>query len=346
MEDAPQEGEAPVTTTAPHANAAEIVASLPLETRYPAFPLRQYAGFWLAETTVKAAVPLLHARLQPRPDDVLIASFPKSGTTWLIALAFAALNRSEHSPLAGDHPLRHCNPHDCVRFLDTELAFAKNTADMDTLMDELEALPSPRLLATHLPHSLLPERVMDESFGCRIVYICRDPKDALVSLWHFTKKAAPAAVVDAQSFTFQEMFELFCEGRCPNGPQWHHVLQYWQESVRRPDKVMFLRYEEMLREPERNLKKLAKFMGCEFSDEEEEAGVVRAIVELCSLEKMKNMEVNRSGSTKLGVKSESYFRKGVVGDWSRHMTPEMAQKLDKIVRDAVDGSGFTFASLA
>jgi hydroxyjasmonate sulfotransferase len=78
-------------------------------------------------------------------------------------------------------------------------------------------------------------------------------------------------------------------------------------------------------------------MECDFSKEEEERGVVDAIVELCSLDTLKNTKVNRDGSDKL-----LKFLQGVVGDWSNHMTPEMAQRLDKIVEDALQGSGFTF----
>jgi hypothetical protein len=140
------------------------------------------------------------------------------------------------------------------------------------------------VLATHLPYSLLPGSITGdgEGSGCRFVYICREPKDALVSYWLFTRKAALARGVDVRLFTIQEALELFCDGRCPGGPQWLHVLQYWEESVRRPDRVLFLRYKEMLLEPEMHVKKLAKFMGCEFFEEEEEGGVVSAIVELCS----------------------------------------------------------------
>jgi hypothetical protein len=94
----------------------------------------------------------------------------------------------------------------------------------------------------------------------------------------------------------------------------------------------------------RHIKKLAKFMGCEFSGEEKVGGVVSAIVELCSLGKLKDMEVNRNGSSRLGVKNESYFRKGISGDWSNHMTPEMVQRLDKVTEDALQGTGFTFGS--
>jgi hypothetical protein len=58
---------------------------------------------------------------------------------------------------------------------------------------------------------------------------------------------APAYGGDATAFTFQEAYDLFCEGRGSCGLQWRHVLEYWKESVRKLGKVLFLRYEEMLR---------------------------------------------------------------------------------------------------
>ncbi|OEL19606.1 Cytosolic sulfotransferase 8 [Dichanthelium oligosanthes] len=285
--------------------APPALDSLPLETRCPPFPLRQYKGFWLPEVTLTAGVPGLRACFRPRPTDVLLASFPKSGTTWLKALAFAARNRAAHPPSDADHhPLRRSNPHDLVRFLEVEFALVESAGG---LRDEFEALPSPRMFATHLPYSLLPERV---TAGSRIVYVCRDPKDALVSSWLFTKK-------------------------------------YWEESVRRPDKVLFLRYEEMMLAPRSNIKRLTEFMGCGFSgEEEEEGGAVDAIVELCSLGKLKNAAVNQSGRGKLPVDNEAFFRKGGAGGWSDHMTPEMAQRLDEIVDDALQGSGLASASSA
>jgi hypothetical protein len=212
-EDDAQEGATPVTMH--HANVARIIPSLPLETRWPAFRLRHYAGFWVPEVkTLKIGIPAIHSCFKPRPTDVFLASYPKSGTTWLKALAFATLKRSTHPPCYEDHPLRHCGPHYCARFLETHLNKG----------DEFDALPSPRVLATHLPYSLLPSSITGERSGCRIVCICREPKDALVSYWLFIRKAALAWEVDVQSFTIEEAFELFCEGHCPDGPQWQHVL--------------------------------------------------------------------------------------------------------------------------
>ncbi|RLN11816.1 hypothetical protein C2845_PM09G05450 [Panicum miliaceum] len=357
----------------PHGDLAETLPSLPLETRCPPVSLeapasvpamlggpRQGArvkkpssrvhgpewvqalarvdghGFWLSENALTGYFPDIHARFEPRPDDIFLVSFPKSGTTWLKALAFATQNRAAHPPSDAGHPLRWRNPHDCMRFLGASGA----DGGMEDEPPPPPPLRSPRVLATHLPYSLMPERIRGE--GSRIVYIGREPKDVLVSGWLFTKKTSAMFGLDVQ-YTLQEAFDLFCEGRCINGPHWQHALEYWEESSRRPGKVLFLRYEEMLREPASTVRKLAEFMWCAFS-EEEGGGVVDAIVELCSLGKLKSMEVNRNGSNHLAVRNEAYFRRGVIGDWSDHLTPEMAEKLDRIVDVALRGSGLDLSS--
>ncbi|XP_066335960.1 cytosolic sulfotransferase 5-like [Miscanthus floridulus] len=310
----------------------------------------QYGGFWLAEIMQKA-IAAARTRIKSNPPDILLASLPKSGTTWLKALAFATLNRATHSPSDAQHPLRHHNPHDCVGFL--EMMVTQD--DDEALLRSPRPRPRPLLVQTHVPYSLLPDAITAEGSGCRLVYVCRDPKDMLVSFWNFyLKEAATLAAAGcgggwvgesaAAGLTkFADVFELFCEGRYPGGPYWRNALEFWHESQRRPNEVLFLRYEDMLGDPVGNLKKLAAFMGCAFSEEEEEAGVVEQIVELCSLASLKSMDVNKNGSTVLAFRNVAYFRKGQVGDWKNYMTLDMAARLDKIVEEATRGSGLTFA---
>lgn len=332
----------------PHADIPKIMSSLPTGPGFPPYPLRCYGGFWLSDPFLKG-VAASHTRFNPRPTDVLLASFPKSGTTWLKALAFSALNRTAHPPSSSSaHPLHRSSPHDLVGYLElSPELIATDYVGEDELYGEL---PSPRLLASHLPYSLLPHGITVEGSGSKIVYVCRDPKDTLVSFWHFHEKTTAtilrlsgAGASPPTMPTFQAAFELFCEDRCVSGPQWRHALEFWDASRRRPDQVLFLKYEDMLLDPAGNLKRLAAFMGCPFSPEEEVAGVVHDVVELCSLVKLKGLEVNRSRSTH-GLKNEAFFRNGAVGDWSSCMTPAMAARLDGIVEEALKGSTLTFGS--
>ncbi|KAL6644692.1 hypothetical protein ACP70R_016300 [Stipagrostis hirtigluma subsp. patula] len=337
------EPDSTLTNGAFPANFAEIVTSLPLGPPCPMFPsLRLYRGFWLPEI-VLLSLPQVHAHFNLSPTDILLASFPKSGTTWLKALCFATARRSLHSPFDGGHPLLSSNSHDCVKSIDT-LRFLRG--------DNGEA---PRILSTHLPYSLLPEHATADGSGCRIVYISRDPKDTLVSLWHFnagvkitTDKGTQAAAATMEEEKFEEAFELYCQGRYGLGPQWEHAREYWEASKRKPNNVLCLKYEEMLQDPAGNLKKMAAFIGCPFSEAEEEAGVVRAILELCTIDKQQSLEVNKSGAyvikDLMTIGNKHFYRKGVAGDWRNHMTPEMAARLDGIVEDALKESGFTFGS--
>ncbi|KAG2603356.1 cytosolic sulfotransferase 5-like [Panicum virgatum] len=339
------------------AGIADLIPSLPLETRCQPFLLRQLGGFWLPEMFLPG-VAAAHARFKPRPDDVFLASFPKSGTTWLKALTFATLNRAHHPPSDPDHPLRLQSPHDCVSFFELPLALAAASSngggggDREEEEEAFAALPSPRVLATHLPYHLLPERITAESSGCRVVYVCRDSKDAFVSAWVFTKKTAAAKAAAGEApppppYPLESAFELFCDGRSVGGPQWLHVLGYWEASLRRPDRVLFLQYEDMLRDPASSVRKLAEFLRCPFSGEEEAAGAVGAVVELCSLGSLQGSKGNRSGKTKdMSIDNGLFFRKGEAGDWRNHLSPEMAARLDQIVGEALQGSGLTLGGVA
>jgi len=274
----------------------------------------------------------------PRRGDVVLASAPKCGTTWLKALAFATMARGAHPP-AHDaaHPLLRLNPHDCVPFM--EKLFAAGWGS------RVDALPSPRLMATHMHHALLPASIAANPDCCKIVYICRDPKDMVISMWHFGRRMQP-------SLSFLDVFEPTCDGSGLSGPILDHVLGYWNASKASPETVLFLRSEHMLRDPTGGTRKLAQFVGQPFSEDEEAAGVVTDIVTLCSFEKMRNLDVNRpagsSSASPVGVvlegtfANDSYFRRGEAGDWD-HMAPEMAGRLDAVMEEKLRGSGLSFS---
>lgn len=163
-----------------------------------------------------------------------------------------------------------------------------------------------------------------------MVYICRDAKDSLVSRWHIVCRSLNK---EEDRTILESMFESFCSGVCLFGPFWDHILSYWKASLEKPKQVLFMRYDEIKTDPHGQLKKLAEFLGCPFSKEEEKNGSLNKILEMCSLPNLSSLEVNKTGKSINGIEYKNHFRKGIVGDWKNHLTPEMGSKIDMIMKE-------------
>ncbi|KAL8206132.1 hypothetical protein R6Q57_009683 [Mikania cordata] len=233
---------------------------------------------------------LLHTYFKSEPTDIVLASFMKSGTTWLKALMFSTLNRDRYS--FSNHYLHNNSPQSTFPFLDVE----------SYPMTDFTTFPAPRLFATHFAQTLLLACMS----SCKFVYVCRDPKDVLVSKWHFMSKLRSK---DLPPLSFDEAFELFCLGK-------------------QPDVVV---------------RKLADFMGKPITMEEEKKGVVGEIINVCSFENLRNLEVNKKGVEKFGklveLEKQGFFRKGEIGDWKNHLSEKMKDRIDGIIEQKFKGSG-------
>ncbi|KAK6119188.1 hypothetical protein DH2020_047062 [Rehmannia glutinosa] len=258
----------------------ELLSSLPKERGWRTPNLFLYQGFWCQPKEIQAIISL-QKHYKAEDTDLIVATIPKSGTTWLKALSFAVVNRQRFAHNQKNHPLLTSNPHDLVPFLEYKLFTNHQIPDMSRF-------PRPRLLGTHVPIGVLPDSVRDSK--CKLVYMARNPFDTFVSAWHFIAKLRPESL---GPFSLEDAFDMYCRGAIGFGPYWDHMLGYWYESLRNPDKVLFLKYEDMKENASFHLKKLAEFLGFPFSLQEEEDGIVQGIVKLCSFEHMKELEVNK-----------------------------------------------------
>ncbi|KAL3523683.1 hypothetical protein ACH5RR_016517 [Cinchona calisaya] len=280
------------------------------------FTLYNWEGFWYAPRHLESAK-AVQSHFEAKEEDIIIASSLKTGTIWLKSLLFCIMGPKitdiNQDPLLKNHPAVY------VKTLETQTYIENPNPDLSNM-------PSPRLFHTHLPYTSLPESIKKSK--CKMVYIVRNPKDTLVSMWHFFKTV--------KEYPFEVLFEGFCNGIHPFGPFFDHVLQYWNESLRAPEKVLFMKYEELKSDPKGQVKKLAEFLGRPFEDEEQ----VEQVLWRCSLERLKNLEVNKNGFDPWAqMPNSSFFRLGVVGDWKNTLTSEMEERLDQITKMKLAGSG-------
>ena len=292
----------------------ELIQTFPLEKGMIETYVHQYQGFWQTTKDLQGVLSC-QKHFHAHDTDIIVASTAKTGTIWLKALTFALLNRKKYPDIHdNNHPLLTNNPHVLVPNLELNLYIKKD------ILPDLDSLSPPRLFSTHLSYESLPKSMKDST--CKVVYICRDPKDTFISLWHSVNKLRPKS---KGTLPLEEAFESFCRGVSPMGPFWEHVLGYWKESLEKSKKVLFLRHEEMKMKPSFYLKEIAKFLECPFTKEEESKGVVGDILNLCSFEKLSNLEINKTGKLPSGKQNNIFFRRGQVGDSKNLLSVEMIE---------------------
>ncbi|CAK7336394.1 unnamed protein product [Dovyalis caffra] len=314
--------------TKPTNDLQELLLTLPSEKNWDGSSLHLYGGVWYPAYAISGVVSF-QQHFIAQNSDIILASMPASGMPWLKALAFSVINRNHQSPK--ESPLLFTSPHELVRSLENDLYFKTNHPN-------LEQLPLPRIFSTHAHYSSLPLSIIDSK--CKIVFICRNPLDQAISYFLFASKSRQEN--DKPGSSIEEHFEKICRGVQNYGPFWDSSLGYWKESLERPEKVLFLRYEDLKDNTISNLKKLAEFLGFPFSENEEKERVLEEILSLCSFDNLKDLKVNKNGVRPNGVPNSVFFRSEEVGHWSNYLSPQMAENFRKTAEERLVGSGLAF----
>ncbi|KAK8464054.1 hypothetical protein PHAVU_011G111600 [Phaseolus vulgaris] len=157
------------------------------------------------------------------------------------------------------------------------------------------------------------------------VFVASFPKSA----WEFFTKMKSQSL----PLSFEEAFEKYCNGIMLFGPWWSHMLGYWKENITRPNKVLFLKYEDLKEDTIFHVKRIAEFLDSPITQGGESDTVIENIIKLCRFETMKDLEVNKSGCVFSVVENKDFFRKGEIGDWINYFSPSMIEKLSKIIEE-------------
>jgi len=275
---------------------------IPHYQRHPSLPVltftNQNAG--LGDPATMAEI---GRRFVPRTTDVHIVTYPKAGTSWIQELVWLVDHGAD---VAASNALPSAQ-----RTVYVELR--TSTADK---LEQLEraAVDSRRHIKWHHSPSLLPERVVDEG---KIVYLLRNPKDTVVSWYHFQRSNQ----IYGFTGTFDEFFELFLKGHVAYGCYWNNVISWWR--LRHRPNVLLLTYEEMHADLPAVVRKVAAFLGRELTGQQ-----VLAIVEHCQFQQMKTNPATNAGHRTKVAGGSDYLRQGRVGDWRNHLSEDQNRRMD------------------
>ncbi|XP_068704974.1 sulfotransferase 1B1-like [Montipora foliosa] len=298
---------------------------------YPVFQITK--GDWRSSTFFKilgtniqtfiVSDPALFANyisnFQTKSDDVFVVSYPKSGTTWVQEIVWQICNGGEVS----EEKIGR-------RFPYLEYANAPGR-----LRRDFEALPNPRLIKSHLYANVIPKG-SDENSRCKYIYVARNPKDVVVSYFYFVQSFTRLELNVENRFhgPWEFFVDLFIEGNVGYSKWTDHVLGWWQQ--RNDPTVLFLKYEDLQKDLPSNVRTIAKFLQKPLSDE-----LINRIAEQCTFKGMMKNSSNYKQTDEDDNIAQT-LRKGVVGDWKNHFTPEMDERFDKEVIGKLSGSGLEF----
>jgi LPS sulfotransferase NodH len=244
--------------------------------------------------------PLAHFIVSPLKRQ-FIASYPRSGSTWLRTMLTNVIDPSANS-----------NPDIFNRMIPgttlTRLWLAYRA-------------PDPHILSTH---SVYRRGIK------RVVYVLRDGRDSMLSLYRYT------TVRIGIRMGFNQWFSFYMKGWY--GPRWDQHVESWltRGCERLGRDMLIVRYEDCCADPHGELKKVCDFFGIEFAL----ADIERA-VKLSSVDNMKKWERKLLGEIKSD--NASFYRgKKQADEWLSLLNDEQRNKFMRISKNAMRLGGYYY----
>ncbi|GBM43387.1 Sulfotransferase family cytosolic 1B member 1 [Araneus ventricosus] len=252
---------------------------------------------------------------QPQDGDVIIASYPKTGTTWLQYIVLQILSKGSSFPSFND-----------VMFKEAPFLEMSGTAP-------IEALKKPRVYKHHLPYNMVKK---NEKAKC--VYIYRNPEDTLVSFYHHTRNVTFNSDMD-----FNQYVEDFMSANVPYGSYFEHVKSYLAHKD--DNNLLILTYEGLHRNMKEEILRIAKFLGEDyFKAISNDDSLLTKIMKKTSFENMKNNlfyvlpDTLPKDSWKYGPQKVEFFRKGTTGEGKQYLSPDQQNQLREIAEKILEGT--------
>ncbi len=196
--------------------------------------------------------------LQILPDDIFLVSFPKSGNTWTRFLL--------GNLIFPDRPVTFANIHILI------------PCPISTSIRDFRRTPRPRIIKSH--------ECFNPRFP-RVIYIVRDPRDVVVSQYHFNRKMRYIA----DDLPIEAFLGPFMAGQTNDGCRefppgsWGQNVVTWLATSEGGPRFLMLRYEDMVADTARELRKIVAFLELNTTAEQ-----IDRAVEQSSVGRMQKLE--------------------------------------------------------
>ncbi len=271
-----------------------------------------------------------------------LASYPKSGNTWVRAFLFVLLKLMQGEAVAAvdlnavaisgqnertaDYYVRHLPDRDAI-FDRAAVAAARPKVQTDIAV----GMPGPVMIKTHNAMvDYLGAPLVNRAVSAGALYIVRDPLDVAVSLAHFHAISLDAAIERMATPGWSTQ---------TNPEDVYFVTGSWSENVAswtaRPNPaVLAVRYEDLIAKPEETFTTLAHHVAMPANP----AQIARAI-DLTTFERMRSAEAAQ-GFVEKAPEADVFFRRGKVGEGRERLSAEQVGRIVDTHREQMARFGY------
>lgn len=259
-----------------------------------------------------------------------IASYPKSGNTWL-RLLLASLHAGG-APLTLDGPLAAFAPWiGSARNFETYLCVDPAECSADELANLFPVLvaelahirPEPQFSKVHDAWGMAPsgQPLFPPQFTLGSVYVVRDPRDVAVSLAHHHGQDVDQAIdVMARPAATANRTRPYPGHAEQKIGTWSHHVASWLDSQPAP---LLVRYEDLLADPRAELARVAAHCGLVASDQALDGAV--AATRFDTLQGLEEHTVFDMGQ----AAGHRFFRRGQAGGWRDTLTAAQVERIER-----------------
>ncbi|CAK6437523.1 unnamed protein product [Pipistrellus nathusii] len=245
-----------------------------------------------------------------RDGDIVTVSYPKSGTTWILEIVHLVHTRGD------------------PRWVQSVVSWERSPwLEKATGVGGINRQADPRFYTSHLPLHLFPTSLFTSKAKC--VYVMRNPRDILVSGYHFWKTIKIAKYTES----FEVYFEKFLQGEVPFGSWFDHVGGWLQ--MRGKENFLFISYEELHQDIRASVEQISRFLGTELNPEEVDSVLQHVTFQAMKENKMSNFSL--LPDFLMDHSKGCLMRKGIAGDWRNHFTVAQTEAFDRVYREKMAG---------
>ncbi|XP_034427383.1 uncharacterized protein LOC117753415 [Hippoglossus hippoglossus] len=251
-----------------------------------------------------------------RHDDIIIVTYPKSGTTWMQEIVPLIMSGGDPASVESLHNW------DRVPWLEMY-----RSSDLN-----LEKRPSPRMFTTHFHYNMMPPGFFEVK--PKVIYVMRNPKDVFTSFLHYSEVASFLVNPGPQ----REFLHKFLDGKVCYG-SWFDHIKGWLNAEDK-DRIMYISYEEMIMDLKDSVARIAQYLEKPLGTE-----VIEKITDRCLFKNMKQNNMSNYSAVPCEIldrtKSE-FLRKGITGDWKNQLTVAEAEYFDAVYKDKINDIKYKF----